>query len=477
MRYFLPGLLAIGFVGCGSSSSEPVSLSIPNPEKQIQTGTSETDASEAGVRGNGAGRNGSTAASEESDPVVKQLIVRANTAIASGNRLRAIEALSQAIGIVPDDSRLLRSRAEVYNIMQEYANARADFSTAVSVDPDNADLYNARGYFLMGRNLLDEAIADFNKALKLNPEFGVAMNNRGLVALARGEFQAAEKDFAAAVKLDENYADGWNNLGFAQFRMQRLDEAVRNFQRATQIQPQYVTAWLNCGMAYMQKKDFQAAVEMYTKACELAPLDVRWLAQRRDANEKLERFAEVAADNRRIQWLSGLSQLSERMTRNPEDPELWVQRGNFLAGGEEYVGAIQDFSRALKLKPGHVAALNSRAAAWLALNKVQNALADCDESLVSQPTDNDQAFSIRGDAWVLAGNFDQAISDFEQARRFDERVARAYRGRAKQLLDEGNAEGAAKDTAHAESIESALAGTAPRDKSASQAPAPFPKDL
>ena len=105
------------------------------------------------------------------NPVVEQLFQKARQAARDGHSASAIEAVSQAIGIDPGDSRLFRLRGDIYTLVGEYANARADLALAIRNEPQNAELRNIRGYFLMSRGLQKEAVADFDKALQLNPQF------------------------------------------------------------------------------------------------------------------------------------------------------------------------------------------------------------------------------------------------------------------------------------------------------------------
>ena len=187
MRVVAIACLGLLLSGCGkqSANGEPQSSGIP----LSITGSNQTKAPDAAK----------LPTLEEYAQAVKQLVQKANAAVVAGRNAAAIESLSQAIGVTPEDSSLFRMRADVYSLQGEYANARADLSTAVRLAPDNADLYNFRGYFLMSQNLTAEARADFDKALQLNPNHSAALNNRGLLSLATPDFKAAEADFTRAL--------------------------------------------------------------------------------------------------------------------------------------------------------------------------------------------------------------------------------------------------------------------------------------
>lgn len=89
-------------------------------------------------------------------------------------------------------------------------------SKAIELQPDNSDIYNRRGsiYLTIGQNQL--AINDFDKAIRLNPANAEYYNNRGSIYEKTGRYQQAIKDFDEAIHLDSNTAIFYNNRGTVQ---------------------------------------------------------------------------------------------------------------------------------------------------------------------------------------------------------------------------------------------------------------------
>lgn len=459
MRSFAVLLTICTLAGCGSKSSDKgpsagVPLSIKSPEALNESADKDLNAS-------------------VDNPAIVQLIQKAQTAAAEGRNAVAVEALSQAIGIDARNSQLFQMRADVYALMGENANARADFSLAIECDQQNAELYNIRGYFLMTRGAVNDAVKDFNKALELNPQFAAAFNNRGLVRLSKQEYKEAIADFEKAVDIDRKYADALNNRGFAYMKNGDLDAALVDLKATVKLKPDYTAAWNNCGLVYMQQEKYDDAIAAFSEAVRLAPFDVRWLNHRRGAYQKVERFEEANADARKIRWLAELNQLTQQTSVRPGDAEVWMARAEHLAQGAEHAAAVQDFSRALKIEPANIEALNGRAQAFLNAGEARKAIADCDVSLITQPSTT--AFALRGDAWFSLKNYDQAIQDFEAGQKFDESVAEAYRQRAAVRKQNGEQELAQQDLKRASEIAAALNGQL-EQKSAQRKPLPFPDD-
>lgn len=447
MRQTLLILAVITAAGCGSNSDDTqkssggVPLSINSP---------------AAADGDAAGTGKPEIGKVVSSQAVKELIERAELAAGTGRNAVAIEALSQAIGVNPDDARLFRLRGDVYVRMGENANARADYSLAIQTDPNDAELYNVRGYFLMTHGAAGSAAEDFEKAKSLNPKLAIAWNNRGLVYLADKDFESAEEQFAKAIELDADYVDAWNNRGFTRMKAEKWKDALADLQQAVTIDPNYVTAWNNSGLAYMQQESYENAAKCFSEAMRLSPLDARWVSHRRSAYLKLDKFDEATEDAQRIQWINELAKLTQTAAARPGDPQNWLRRAEHLIKGGEFKGAVQDYSRVLALAPGNTAALNGRARAYLKTGNHKSAIADCDESIISDSSST--AYSVRGDAWFALKQYDRAVQDFESARRFDSVVAEAYRQCAAQHKAAGDTAAAQAALTRAQEIKDGLAG-------------------
>ncbi|MEI7702223.1 MAG: tetratricopeptide repeat protein [Planctomycetia bacterium] len=439
------GLLAMLLSGCGRGGDDSASAG---------TKTAGVPLSIASTKSATAAGDTSKQKPEQFAPEIRQLLQRANAAVVAGRNAAAVEALSQAIGTTPDDARLFRMRGDVYVLQGEDANARADFSTAIRLAPNDADLHNFRGYFLMSRGLSDEALKDFDRAIELKPTHSAALNNRGLMALAKADYPAAKADFTKAIEADNTYTDAWNNRAFARMKSQENDEAMADIRQTLRLNDKYVTAWNNCGLIAMQQEDYPEAIRAFSRAVELAPLDARWLAHRREALLKAERFTEAQADTSRIDWLAGLQQISDEAARNAGSSDAWIRRGVFLMEGKEFGAAAQDFTRAIMISPNHPEALAFRAKAWTAMGDFQKAMLDCDASL--QQTPGHDAYSLRGDLWMRLDDFDKAIADYEAAHRFDEQVASAYDQRAVVRRSAGQIAEADADGQRAKDIRMAL---------------------
>lgn len=237
-------------------------------------------------------------------------------------------------------------------------------------------------------------------------------------------------------------------------KLEQYEPAMSDIKQALRLKENYVTAWNNCGLVAMQLQNFEEAEKAFARAMELDPMDARWVNHHRAALIKQNRFSEAQKDAEKIEWLGQLTALTQQAARNSRNPQAWIVRGQHLLEGQQYGAAVQDFTRALVVNPGNPEALFDRAVAWARTGEYQKAMLDCDESIVSRPSK--EAYSLRGDLWLRLDNLDQAISDFQEAGRFDEQVAAAYEKRSAQKRSAGATAEADADAARAKEMRDAM---------------------
>ena len=142
------------------------------------------------------------------------------------------------------------------------------------------------------------------------------------------------------------------------------------------------------------------------------------------------------------------------VSQEPQKPEGYIQRAGHLAKDGRHEIALANFDQAVKVAPENGKPLTSRAAYWLNRGDLEKAVADS-TTAINLGYDQ-QAHSIRGEAFLQLGRYDEAIEDFTEARRLDSSVAQAYFKRAVQRNERGDAQGAAEDVEQARRIDPAV---------------------
>jgi tetratricopeptide (TPR) repeat protein len=128
--------------------------------------------------------------------------------------------------------------------------------------------------------------------------------------------------------------------------------------------------------------------------------------------------------------------------------------------------AVISLTEVIRWKPGLIEAYHRRAIAYLALNQLDCAIADCNRVIKTDPTPITrsqpvpphvaEAYVHRGIAFAQMGQHDKAIADFTEAIQLTPDVPTPYQWRAQSYRAMGNATRAAEDERKAHDLPKAV---------------------
>jgi len=126
-----------------------------------------------------------------------------------------------------------------------------------------------------------------------------------------------------------------------------------------------------------------------------------------------------------------------------------LAREKFEEGMADFVShnygrSVDLLSQAIELDPRFTLALKSRGAAYLKLDKVQEAIADMNTVIDIAP-DNARAYHIRGLAHDKSGDYNKALEDFNQALELNPNYGAVFYSRANLHTKMGHTDEAAED--------------------------------
>ncbi|MBK3660204.1 tetratricopeptide repeat protein [Bradyrhizobium diazoefficiens] len=248
-------------------------------------------------------------------------------------RAGACETLLNADRVTGKDKAVaLTVRGNTMINKRDYVHAIETLSTAAGLDPDNVVTLNLRGLAYERTGQDDLALADYNLALQKRPTYGVPYNNRGVIQLRRGALQSALDDFSLSIKFTPKFVLGWTNRARVRTLMKDYDGAIADFAEAEKIdptaqqipgnrcitygmmgkydlafadcngliekQPRNVYALNNRADVSMMKGDLDAALKDYTTAIQLNPNNIRAHSGRGQIYERKKDLAQARADYR-----------------------------------------------------------------------------------------------------------------------------------------------------------------------------------
>ena len=114
---------------------------------------------------------------------------------------QAIEELSQAIEIEPQNAEAYFWRARAFIRLGQFDNAIADLNEAVDLNPRYSPAYDNLAWLLMRRNKYDESLIHLNKSIELKPDNAWTHFMRSRIYFKKGDLQNALESAKSACKL------------------------------------------------------------------------------------------------------------------------------------------------------------------------------------------------------------------------------------------------------------------------------------
>ena len=482
----VPGLDDLALQGDGALEVVGINLRIKNPllfrdrgQEALRRGQGET----AIANFTRAIELDSRLAAELNRPLAFAYWLKGNTYVDEENFDGAIDAISEALRLVPDLAGLYGNRALAYEGKGCYDLAIGDNNTALRMDPDCAPVYTGRGtcYSLIGE--FDRAIADFSEFIRLMPGDRKGYYNRGNAFLSLRMYDEAIEDFDSTVELDEKYAVAFDCRGSAYFFKGDYHQAIADHSTAIDLGPGNSTYYYNRGTDYMAVGDPDSAIADYTVAIVLdsnsgmfynnrgiayaalgdhdqaisdydACLNLgsgfigayfnraKSFVTKGEYDRAIADFSIVVAESNSgegqemarnaleiaVRLRTQIAEYDRQIDENPDDPENWHLRGLFFLGIENLPRALQELKESLERGPDIAEVWNDLGwALWLQeeLELAHRAYSRA----IELKNDFAQAYYNRAWTWCRRKAPREAIADFTLAITHDPNYALAFEHR------------------------------------------------
>jgi len=357
---------------------------------------------------------------------VRAFAKRADHRTAESNALGAIDDLTAALALKPDDLELLRrrahafemaktwpnaledrtrlialekkggayaDRAEVYLTTERWRQALADFNQAIELEPTDPNFYLGRARAYRLQNQLDLARPDYAKARELDsqiPELAADLANaEAIEALRHDATLAVHRAFQGMQKATE---DVMKAAAARDRSLQRMQRAFSGDRRKPEEIEKEVAKDEAAGTADAEDyRDLGRALAAQSKFTEaLAALEKSLALEEKAATYELRgRIFEVQKN-----FARALLDYDQASTLEPENANYRRERGDAYWDRRDYRQALGSYEAAVKLDPTDAANWLKRGNAHLALRQTDEAIADYDKVLELKP-DNEAAKNNR----------------------------------------------------------------------------------
>ena len=229
-----------------------------------------------------------------------------------------------------------------------------------------------------------KAIESLEKELQQNSQNDEAHYLLGLCYAYESKFENMSEHFKKSLAISNIFQKDISfhqkrfwifflNLGLEKLEVNQLNSAIIYFNTAILIDPKETSAYKNLAFLYLRKGDHDSAIESYRKVIDIDPNDFRTLLTLgieyynlggyKDAVNIFNKILEQEYGNSDAIVYLALSydQLGNRVKalelyevaieKNPNDVDLYYNRGRLFYTDEKYENALLDFEQVFKIEP------------------------------------------------------------------------------------------------------------------------------
>lgn len=367
--------------------------------------------------------------------------VKAFVFVAQEDYLQALELINKSLSLVSKKSVITKSyvlctRGTIYQEVEDYDLALADYTQAISIDPKETDAYECRinlykdfqaydkaeadcrtllaikdslEYKLELASLLtyqektDEALEILNKIIKYQPKLVTPYASRAWVNAVAGNGQAAINDYISFMALEGDYSLDALVL-YSSLDYTYTIGALSNLVSSDSENLTWLSARIRVNIA---QEDYEAALTDLNVLETVADKSPFSLYQRAQCYQGMYEFS------KQVDAMTALIALMET-----EDADLYTMRGTAYRNTGNTDAALSDFNKALQIVPTSSYALSERGWTKYMLKNDEAALKDFNAA-ITYAAPNAWLYVQRGSIYQNIGDSVKAKSDFEMALQLD----------------------------------------------------------
>jgi serine/threonine protein kinase/predicted Zn-dependent protease len=282
----------------------------------------------------------------------------------------------------------------------------------------------------------ESAERDFDQACNLQPDEDVkyaTLVNRGAMDFKRNRLATAVDHLCAAIALREDDFQARVNLAQVYQRQERLTDALVQLNEAAKHHPRE-------SLIYRERARI---LQKLNRAAEAAR-DLELAAAGSPPTEKaddLTKLAELRCHQQR--YVEALATVDEALVLVPDLPEAHFWRGAILVELKRYSEAIQSFDRYTRWREPGLELYITRGLCRASMANFVGAIDDYSRAIELKP--DAAIYNSRGWLYALSGSLRIALDDFERALQLDSKRIDPLCGRGLVLVGLGRVDDAVKD--------------------------------
>lgn len=238
----------------------------------------------------------------------------------------------RAMGIPPDNSKLIQEREQAVKNMKSYA------TRAVELDSTSTDAQITYAEMLAAQHGIDTGVQYFNELIK---KFAYTLEYRtALAKLLRSEerFQQAKEIYDQVLAAEPRNKEALIGMGICRRTLGENEEALRSFLQAAIVDPSDAESFYHAGQTLAEMHRFPQAIENYRKALKVNPQFPRLYLSIGQAALLKGDFDEAK------------KAAVEEKTRNPNLSDPYILAAEVDYALKQYADCATEYSQAIKLR-------------------------------------------------------------------------------------------------------------------------------
>ncbi|XP_063118718.1 tetratricopeptide repeat protein 6 isoform X4 [Rattus norvegicus] len=324
-----------------------------------------------------------------------------------GNFQMAYESFTKAVRANPDFAEAFYHRG-LCKVKLNKQHSILDFNRALTLNPEHYQAYLSRVAYYGLKGRYSKAILNCNEAIRLYPESVRAYICRGVLKYYNRNYKLAITDLTTAVGMDKNSYTAFYNRALCYTKIKKHEMALRDYGIVLLLQAGETIALntlVNRGLIYTELEQYGFALEDFKEASMISETSVK-LCQA------------TAMCHHRIKEFQGAVEFFTRAIKiNPRYLDAYIGRGNSYMEYEQNKAMIQaqkDFLRALHLDPSNLKARISLGYNLQAQGKFQKAWQHFTIGIEANPK-NYLAYEGRAVVCLQMSNYFAAMQDINCA--------------------------------------------------------------
>ncbi len=221
----------------------------------------------------------------------KELLERGIALSNSGKTSEAIDALSKAIELNPEERLTYFYRGLEFNRIKDFQKALNDLNKMIDLDPQDAFAFGTRALVYTGMGDYDNVLNDYSLAISKNPasvvDLSSSYSGRGLLYITLKKYDEAIIDYTKAIEIDPRNKVAYIGRALAYKTLGEYHKAIEDCDRAIFVNPQfeyayYVRSALNAAIGNKEKsmQDLKSAAKFGNEKAQkmLKALGIDWMA-------------------------------------------------------------------------------------------------------------------------------------------------------------------------------------------------------